>query len=100
MDNKQTIEYDKETGIYEPIKGEKILVVMVVDYPSYSFLFGIPKRCSPRYKKEAGFIEYKDRRKGRKGFAVYLDVQEIQEFMKGLKLIKKMGKKYSNLWGI
>lgn len=84
--------------IYEPIVGEKIVVLMWVQYPSFDFIFGVPHSDSPRHEKEAGFFMFRDART-KKNHGHYFDVQECQEVMQGFSKILDHSKTHSpHLW--
>lgn len=72
---------------YEPKKGEKINVVFWVRYPSYDFIFGLPDKTNPFYKKEFGFFQFRDTRAKeiRQGF--YVDQTELEEMVDGFQKI-------------
>ena len=78
----------EQSLVYEPTEGELIHVVSWVRYPSYDFIFGIPDPKNPKYEKEIGFFQYRDTRAKRVLIGVYLDVQEIIEFIEGFVLLR------------
>lgn len=88
--------YDKERDVhyYNPVAGERVDIVAVVDYPDYQFVFGVPAPDTMRHVKEAGFIEYVDFRTGRRT-GLYLDVSELKDFELGIAEILRLSKENS-----
>lgn len=92
--------YSKDCPVYEPVKGEKITIIYWVRYPSYDFIFGIPHKTSPKYKKEVGFFQFRDTRAKKVKQGLYIDIQELEEMIEGFARIKFSSQKYGNkhLW--
>jgi len=70
---------------YEAEKGEVVLVNYWVRFPSYDFIFGVPHKDSPRYKKEFAFFQFRKMENGKamKGWQIYIDQNELEEMQKG-----------------
>lgn len=72
-----------EPYIYEPVAGEKVVVVKWVRYPSYDFIFGIPEPTSPRYKQEFGYFQFRNTKTKKVVMGFYADQCELEELLEG-----------------
>jgi len=79
-------------AIYEPIKGEVIDVYLWIRYPSYDFIFGVPNKANPNYKKELGFFQYRDSRTRTVLVGMYIDRQELDEMVEGFSRLRDVSK--------
>lgn len=87
-----------EEVIYEPVKGERINVVMWDRYPSYDLIFGVPDKTSPKYELEVGYFALRDSRTGRY-FGMYVDIAETEECILGFQKILEASRDNSkHLW--
>ncbi len=69
---------------YEVAKGEIVLVHKWVRFPSYDFIFGTPRKDSPRYKEEFGFFAFRRKENGvYRGWSIYVDQTELKEMVSG-----------------
>jgi len=85
--------------VYEPVIGEKVLVTFWCRYPNYDFIFGVPDKSSPKYEKEISFVQFRDTREKKVKMGMYLDVEETQEMIAGMKKCLKVSKKNSpHIW--
>ena len=78
--------------IYEPVKGDKVIILLHSIFPSYDFLFGIPDKANSNYGKEVAFFQFRDTRKKKINEGFYLDKEELEDFVKGFGLIKEISK--------
>lgn len=89
----------KDCFVYEPVRGEKVKVVAWVRYPSYDFIFGVPDKTNPKYKKEVAFFQVRDTRLKKVMAGCYLDVEELEEFINGFLKIRMFSPKNNpKLW--
>lgn len=70
-------------------KGEEMEVKRWIRWPSYDFIFATPCSTSKMWKDERGFFQYRDSRKGRKGWACYFDLGELKELAEGFAALLK-----------
>ena len=75
----QTLFYDNE----------KIQVRYWSVYPKYDFIFGVPTKKNKLYKTEKAFFQYRDTKNKKIKAGFYLDENELNDMIKGFKLIKK-----------
>lgn len=90
---------EQDELVYEPTVGEKINVCFWCRYPSYDFIFGTPDVSSPKHEKEIGFMQMRDTRAKSVRLGVYVDLEECEEIIEGMKRVLKESKTNSpHLW--
>jgi hypothetical protein len=85
---------------YEPRIGEKVLVVYWVRYPSYDFIFGVPKKGTPMHKNEIGCFVWRYLKGGvQREFTIFTDIVECKEIIYGFKkILSKSRTNSKHLW--
>jgi hypothetical protein len=87
--------------VYQVCRGQKIDVILwhkwgckKWDGPfAYDFIFGTPAADNPYRKAEAGFFQYRDRRKKKVVCGFYVDMKELEVLARGFNRVLRIAKR-------